>query len=291
MTERQKPHELTSIRKQKQFKEIGTSPAIEYPLVVHHSLTSPADELPFHGLITYSSIGVDTADLSAGHLTEKAVTKLGKQKTAPPAPPPKPRGPDVEAELRRQRQQQLLSTLVTEFQVGDLWYWIILSFYYMYKFLDIFKFIFLKYCVGHEPEYRPGEEPTLPERDKSAAQPDTVERGVDAISMKPTMSTISTSTTDLQKPTPAKMEIGIGTPQRHFSDIGMETDEAKPAESMAIGVQTEMEQIVGLELADTEIQTEMGWLEAEIDRRLAEVEAERYARKKAKTKYILDRTF
>lgn len=252
LTERQKPHELTSIRKQKQFKEIGTSPAIEYPLVVHHSLTSPADELPFHGLITYSSIGVDTADLSAGHLTEKAVTKLGKQKTAPPAPPPKPRGPDVEAELRRQRQQQLLSTLVTEFQ----------------------------YCVGHEPEYRPGEEPTLPERDKSAAQPDTVERGVDAISMKPTMSTISTSTTDLQKPTPAKMEIGIGTPQRHFSDIGMETDEAKPAESMAIGVQTEMEQIVGLELADTEIQTEMGWLEAEIDRRLAEVEAERREKRK-----------
>jgi hypothetical protein len=46
--------------------------------------------------------------------------KKGAGKKFPPAPPPKPKGAEVEAELFRRRQKELMGKLVTEFQVCQI---------------------------------------------------------------------------------------------------------------------------------------------------------------------------
>jgi hypothetical protein len=142
----------------KEFREIGTSPAEEPPPLL--PTQQREQELPFAGLFTFASVGVDTRDLPKSPpppTTTEEKAKSGRRKSGPP-PPPKPSGPHVEAELQRRRQAELLGSLVAEFQVP-------LS--QCHPIIDNWN---LQYCLGHEPEHHPGEEPPLLERRKSQGQ-------------------------------------------------------------------------------------------------------------------------
>ena len=267
----------------KEFREIGTSPAEEPPPLL--PTQQREQELPFAGLFTFASVGVDTRDLPKSPpppTTTEEKAKSGRRKSGPP-PPPKPSGPHVEAELQRRRQAELLGSLVAEFQ----------------------------YCLGHEPEHHPGEEPPLLERRKSQAEqlqpilPPTVDRGVDAISFaRIHQQTMGTSTTDLAaSPSPTVVvdtAVGPIWALPEMVEKGMETEEqmVKETNSDEVAIQTEepalREAQVGTEpilleqqlaasskqLADAEAQTEAGWLETEVGRRLAQAETERREKRK-----------
>ncbi|CAK5074639.1 unnamed protein product [Meloidogyne enterolobii] len=112
----------TNLPKKTRLKEASTSPE---PIIPP---TSKFKELPFSSFIKFNSIGVDTTEIE--ELEEEIKNSFKKP---PPQPPPKPSRPDLEEELRRRRQAERLASLVTEFQ----------------------------YCLGHEPEHLPCQEPPL----------------------------------------------------------------------------------------------------------------------------------
>jgi hypothetical protein len=110
---------------------------------------------------------------------------------------------------------------------------------------------------------------------------DTIDRGVDAFSAA-IIHSVSTSTTDLAGP--IKLDVSTSpmpppTPKK-TAEKGMETIAETPTR-VGVGVQTEEEEVQRQnieqksQMTDSEAQTENGWLELEIGRRLADAEAER----------------
>uniref|UniRef100_A0A914HBX7 Uncharacterized protein n=1 Tax=Globodera rostochiensis TaxID=31243 RepID=A0A914HBX7_GLORO len=120
-----------------------------------------------------ASVGVDTRDLSP------------EFKNAPPLPPPKPSGPGLAVELQRRRdleeRRAKMGNLSAEFQ----------------------------YCLGHEPEHTPGEQPQFvgPSTEgegttTSKRRRSTIDCGVDAFCLGEEFGlahSLSTSTTDLEQ--------------------------------------------------------------------------------------------
>uniref|UniRef100_A0A915LU92 ANK_REP_REGION domain-containing protein n=1 Tax=Meloidogyne javanica TaxID=6303 RepID=A0A915LU92_MELJA len=171
----------TNLPKKTRLKEASTSPE---PIIPP---TSKFKELPFSSFIKFNSIGVDTTEIE--ELEEEIKNSLKKP---PPQPPPKPSRPDLEEELRRRRQAERLASLVTEFQ----------------------------YCLGHEPEHLPCQEPPLFDKIQK------VDKSVEAINLLiPTISktTATTSTTDLT----FSINVGVGTLQPEMLETSMETETIK----------------------------------------------------------------
>nr|CAD2160382.1 unnamed protein product [Meloidogyne enterolobii] len=242
----------TNLPKKTRLKEASTSPE---PIIPP---TSKFKELPFSSFIKFNSIGVDTTEIE--ELEEEIKNSFKKP---PPQPPPKPSRPDLEEELRRRRQAERLASLVTEFQ----------------------------YCLGHEPEHLPCQEPPLFDKIQK------VDKSVEAINLLiPTISktTATTSTTDLT----FSINVGVGTLQPEIVEKSMETETIR---KLQIGVQTEKEEAKEIEklinyetekrikiekeklkllLNEIGSQTETDWLEREIDIKLAEAEAERKEKRK-----------
>nr|CAD2156399.1 unnamed protein product [Meloidogyne enterolobii] len=218
----------TNLPKKIRLKEASTSPESIIPP------TSKFKELPFSSFIKFNSIGVDTTEIE--ELEEEIKNSFKKP---PPQPPPKPSRPDLEEELRRRRQAERLASLVTEFQ----------------------------YCLGHEPEHLPCQEPPLFDKIQK------VDKSVETINLLiPTISktTATTSTTDLT----FSINVGVGTLQPEMVEKSMETETIR---KLQIGVQTEKDEIGLNEIGS---QTETDWLEREIDIKLAEAEAERKEKRK-----------
>ncbi|CAK5098177.1 unnamed protein product [Meloidogyne enterolobii] len=242
----------TNLPKKIRLKEASTSPE---PIIPP---TSKFKELPFSSFIKFNSIGVGTTEIE--ELEEEIKNSFKKP---PPQPPPKPSRPDLEEELRRRRQAERLASLVTEFQ----------------------------YCLGHEPEHLPCQEPPLFDKIQK------VDKSVETINLLiPTISktTATTSTTDLT----FSINVGVGTLQPELVETSMETETIR---KLQIGVQTEKEESKEIEklinyetekrikiekeklkllLNEIGSQTETDWLEREIDIKLAEAEAERKEKRK-----------
>ncbi|KAL7080204.1 hypothetical protein ACQ4LE_000319, partial [Meloidogyne hapla] len=187
------------IPKKIHLKEASTSPE---PIIPP---TSKLKELPFSSFVKFNSIGVDTTEIE--ELEEDIKIKNASKK--PPQPPPKPSRPDLEEELRRRRQAERLASLVTEFQ----------------------------YCLGHEPEHLPCEEPILFEKQQK------IDKSVEAINLLfPTIhkATATTSTTDLT----FSINVGVGTFQPEMVEKSMETEKIR---IIQVGIQTEKEEAKQLE--------------------------------------------
>uniref|UniRef100_A0A915N000 ANK_REP_REGION domain-containing protein n=1 Tax=Meloidogyne javanica TaxID=6303 RepID=A0A915N000_MELJA len=168
----------TNLQKKTRLKEASTSPE---PIIPP---TSKFAELPFSSFIKFNSIGVDTTEIE--ELEEEIKNSFKKP---PPQPPPKPSRPDLEEELRKRRQAEKLASLVTEFQ----------------------------YCLGHEPEHLPCQEPPLLDKIQK------VDKSVETINLLiPTISktAATTSTTDLT----FSINVGVGTLQPEMVGKSMETE-------------------------------------------------------------------
>jgi hypothetical protein len=110
---------------------------------------------------------------------------------------------------------------------------------------------------------------------------ETIDRGVDAFSAA-IIHSVSTSTTDLASPIKLDASTSPMPPPapKKTAEKGIETI-AETKIVGEIGVQTEEEEVQRQnieqksQMTDSEAQTENGWLELEIGRRLADAEAER----------------
>ncbi|KAF7636961.1 hypothetical protein Mgra_00003542 [Meloidogyne graminicola] len=215
--------------------------------------TSKPKELPFSSLIKFASIAVDTTEIE--ELEENNQIKNCLKK--PPQPPPKPSRPDLEEELRRRRQAEVLASLSTEFQ----------------------------YCLGHEPEHLPTQQQ---KEDKSV---ETVD-----LTPKIHKETVTTSTTDLTyfvnvsvgTINPEMIEKSMETEiiKKNVYKLNQK-DEAKQLIEIEKLIKDETEKRIKLEneklkflLTEVGIQTETDWLEREIQDKLAEAEAERREKRK-----------
>ncbi|KAL3115964.1 hypothetical protein niasHT_007264 [Heterodera trifolii] len=241
--------------------------------------TSPS-QLPFPVILPCPSvavpsvsIGVDTCDLCP------------MPKSVPPAPPPKPSGPKFKEEIQRRKDKEQrraqFENLSAEFQ----------------------------YCLGHEPEHKPGEQPqfvgaSTENGEKRNDERRTIDRGVDAFSpseeIEKATNSMSTSTTELQaeegkekmpkiekRREDAKVQTEEQTTPKSDKGIGTEAKGTRTTEAQTEGTEAEQrkrtkaeEQKRSCAQVGTQTEESAEWVEAEIGRRLAEAAAERREKRK-----------
>uniref|UniRef100_A0A183CAE5 ANK_REP_REGION domain-containing protein n=1 Tax=Globodera pallida TaxID=36090 RepID=A0A183CAE5_GLOPA len=243
--------------------------------------TSPAGPPPSVA-VPSASVGVNTRDLSP------------ESKNAPPPPPPKPSGPGLAVELQRRRdlegRRAKMDNLSAEFQ----------------------------YCLGHEPEHTPGEQPqfvgpstegegtTTGKRRRS-----TIDCGVDAFCPGEEFGathSLSTSTTDLEQgpennnnnndtgkttdavvqttepPAVERSEKSVGTEPKGMRTAQVQTEtepeqhKKKTEERLPEWAAPAAAQTTSAEVGAQTDESE--WFQAEIGRRLAEAATERREKRK-----------